>query len=101
MTISRGEIKGRILALVNKSPGYQGFFSDEKMDMFIQERLDYIASRMMFESGGWVRDLRYLDTTDNMVSIQIPQDIAVIHHVRFQISTFYQPLSVQRRPQKC
>lgn len=100
MTISRGEIKGKILSLVNKSPGYQGFFSDEKMDMVIQERLDYIATRMFFESPGWQRDLRYLDVPDNVVSVQIPQDVGVIHHVRYKISTWYQPLVYSDDPRQ-
>ncbi len=92
MTISRGEIKGKVLGLVNKVPGYQGFYSDPKMDDAIQDCLDYVASRMSFESPGWQRDLKYLDAPENMVSMEIPQDVMIIHHVRYKIATYYQPL---------
>lgn len=92
MTISRGEIKGEILSFLNKSPNYQGFYDDKKVDTTIQECFDYLASIMMFESDGWMLQIWELDTVSNQVSIDIPPDCAVINRVRYLIGPLYTPM---------
>ena len=92
MTISRGEIKGHIFSFLNKSPGYQGFYDDKKVDATIQECFDYLATIMMFESDGWMKQIWSLDTVSNQVTIDIPPDVAVIDHVRYLIGPVYTPM---------
>lgn len=93
MAITRGEIKGELLSFLNKSPGYQGFYDDKKMDVVIQECIDYISSKMMFEANGWMVQLWHLTTVSNQVSLIIPPDVAVINHVRYLVGPVYQPMT--------
>ncbi len=93
MAISRGELKGELLSFLNKSPGYQGFYDDKKMDVVIQECIDYLASRMMFEDSGWMAQLWYLPTVSNQTSIIIPADVAIINHVRYLVGPIYNPMT--------
>lgn len=93
MTISRAELKKQILSTLQLAPGYQGAYSDTAIDEAIQDSVDYIASKMFFMGDGWLKDVRYLDTTSGQVSIPIPNDIAIIDRVRYLVNTQYVPLN--------
>lgn len=83
------DIKKSILELVQKNPSYQGFFTDSKMEMMINEALDYISVNM-FEAGeGWLREIRYLDWSPNSRVLQIPSDVAIINNVRWLVGDVY------------
>lgn len=92
MTITRGALKGQILSLLNKTPGYQGFYDDSKMDPIIQECFDYVSTLMFFEGNGWQNVIKNVDTGTNTVSVRIPEDMTMIYHVRYLIDQIYQPL---------
>ena len=86
------EIKKSILLLVQKNPGYQGYFTDEKMTEHINEALDYIAVDMFQVGEGWLREIRYLDWVAGSRTILIPQDVAIINNVRWKQGDVFYPL---------
>jgi hypothetical protein len=86
------EIKANILEKVNKSPNYQGYFTDAKIKAMVNEALDYVAVDM-FEAGeGWLREIRYLDWQANTRVLEIPSDVAIINNIRWKVGDTYYPL---------
>lgn len=86
------EIKKSILLLVQKNPGYQGYFTDEKMNEHINEALDYISVDMFQTGEGWLREIRYLDWVSGSRVIEIPQDVGIINNVRWKQGDVFYPL---------
>ena len=93
MGISVAEIEGRVLRILQKSPGTQGFYSPEKVRDAVQESFDYVATKM-FDSaiGSWQRKIRYFDTVSGQATVDIPNDVAQIHVVRYQVGVSYVPI---------
>jgi hypothetical protein len=86
------EIRGNILEKVQKSPNYQGFFTDSKILNIVNEGMDFIAVDM-FEAGeGWLRDIRYLTWAPNSRVLEIPSDVAIINNIRWKVADGYYPL---------
>ena len=86
------EIKTNILEKVNKSPNYQGFFTDSKIISMINEGLDFVAVDM-FEAGeGWLREIRYLTWAANRRVCELPIDVAIINNIRWKNGDTYYPL---------
>lgn len=87
--ISRGELKGRILRLLNKTPNNQGYFTDDKINDAIQETLDFIATEMFMVDEGWQTKIQYFDTTENQIKIDLPPHISLIKEVRYLWGNVY------------
>jgi hypothetical protein len=86
------EIKAQVLEKVQKSPNYQGFFTDSKILNTVNEALDFISVDM-FEAGeGWLREIRYLTWQPNSRVLEIPSDVAIINNIRWKVLDTYYPL---------
>lgn len=93
MTTTIGELEGEVLEILQKSPGYSGFYTAKKVRMAIQECFDYVSSWMFdSETGNWLEDIIYKDTTAGDSVIPIDEDIAMIKVVRYKVNTLYVPL---------
>lgn len=92
MSISRGEVKGQILRILQKDGSYTGFYTDEKLNDAIQDCIDHIAVEMFFAGDGWLRKIAYLDSQAGASTIDLPPYIAVIDEVRYLVGNRYIPL---------
>ncbi len=97
MSVTYGELESDILELLQKSPGYSGFYTERKLRMAVQDCFDYVASHM-FDSitGGWVDSIVYLDTTSNQAKVELPGDFAMISTVRYLVNSLYVPLTYDK-----
>lgn len=91
--ISRGELKGRVLRLLNKTSQFRGFYADEKIDDSIQECLDFIATEMFFAGEGWQTKIELYDTQAGQLTIPVSPTIAMIKEVRYRYGNVYSVLS--------
>lgn len=92
MALSRGELKGKILRLLNKTAGYQGFYDDDKVNDVIEDCQDYVAAKMFSGGEGWMRRIYFVDTNGTDASYPIPPGIAIIEQLRYLIGNQYLPL---------
>lgn len=92
MPCARGEIKGKVLRLLNKSAAYPGFYEDETINDAIEEAVDFVATDMMSANEGWLTKIRYVDTEAGQLMIKIPTGVAVIQQVRYLFGPNYIPL---------
>ena len=93
MAVSVAELEGRVLRLLQKSAGYQGFFSPEKVRDAVQESFDMVATKMFdAATGAWQIKLRLWDTVAGQGTIDIPDDVAQIRVCRYLVGTTYVPL---------
>lgn len=92
MAITRGELKGSVLRLLNKTAAYTGFYEPETIDEAIQEAMDYLATEMFDANEGWLTKLRYITTSAGQVTIPIPDGVAMIQQVRYLFGPNYIPL---------
>ncbi len=92
MSLSRGELKGKVLRFLEKTAAHPGFYDDAKMNDAIQEALDYITVQMFMNTQGFFTKYIYLDTVGNQVSIDLPGNVALIGEVRYLIGDVYMPL---------
>lgn len=90
--ITRGQIKFEIWEKLNKSAQTKGFYTDSKVNLAIQESIDYVASMMFLHDEGWLHKIDYLDTQSNQLAIPIPQHIAMIAELRYLVGNVYLPL---------
>lgn len=93
MSLTRGEIAGRILRLVNKTASYPGFYTPAKIDDAIEEALDFIAVDMFIAGEGWQDKIKYLAASAGQVTIPLTADIAMIKEVRFLYGGEYLPMT--------
>ncbi len=93
MTTSRGQLKGTVLRFLNKTDRVRGFYSDAKLDDAIQEALDYVAVEMFVAGDGWLTKLMYFNTTNNLSSLTLPGNVALIREVRYKVGDTYYPLT--------
>jgi len=92
MAVTRGQIKADVLTMINKTSGFQGFSTDDKLNLAIQECLDYVAVEMMMVSEGWLNTIAYLDIAQNTRTVALPAGVAIILAVRLKKGTAYYPL---------
>lgn len=93
MSISRGEVKGQILRVLQKDGSYQGFYTDEKLNDAIQDCIDYISVEMFMAGDGWLRKIVTLDSAPNSCTVDLPAFVSVIDEVRYLVGNSYIPLT--------
>lgn len=97
MSLTRGDIKTKILTLVNKNSGYQGFMTDEKINDAIEDCLDYIAMHM-FEAGeGWFNRFESVTVPAGTFYVDLPTGCAIVNAVRYLIGSTYVDLKYDDR----
>ncbi len=84
--LSRGELRGKVLRFLNKTPDLPGYYTEEKMNDAITESLNYVAVEMFLAGEGWLTSYQYFNTVGGQTSVDIPGNIALIREVRYKIS---------------
>ncbi len=87
--LSRGELRGKVLRYLNKTPDLPGFYSPEKMNDAIDEALNYIAVEMFLAGEGWFTKYLFFDTQSGQTSVDIPGNVALIREVRYSVAEVY------------
>ena len=90
--LSRGELRGKVLRYMNKTPDLPGYYSESKVNDAIQEALNYIAVEMFLAGEGWLQKYLYFDTVGGQTSVDIPGNVALIREVRYKISDVWYSL---------
>lgn len=93
MMITRGEVRGMILRLLNKSAMHPGFYTTEKVNDAIEEAIDLIAVEMFMQDEGWLTKIKFYDLKANQISLDIDPSIAMIKEVRIKINNDFFPLA--------
>jgi len=98
MAITLGELERDVLELLQKEPGHQGYYTEQKCRAALQDCFDFVST-MMFDAqyGGWLDKLQYLDTTDGQVTVDLPKDMAQLKVVRYKIEGNYIPLGYDKQ----
>jgi hypothetical protein len=81
--MTRGELKGKILRVLNRSGATVGFYTDDKVNDAIEECLDYVAAEMFLADEGWQTKLQTMTIAAGQISLDIPMHMAMIKEVRF------------------
>lgn len=92
MALSRGELKGQILRMFNKTAQNPGPYSDGKLNDAVQEALDYVATEMFLADEGWQKKLRYVTTVAGQMKVDIPADVGIVQSLRYRVGDDYLPL---------
>lgn len=92
MAITFGGLKAKVLAILNKQSGYQGFFTTEKLNDAVNDSIDWCYANMMFVGKGWQSDILYVTTTPATESYTLNPDIVTIDAVRYKVGDTYQIL---------
>jgi hypothetical protein len=90
--LARGELRGRVLRFLNKTPSLPGYYTEAKVNDAIQETLNYIAVEMFLAGEGWLQKYIFLDTQAGQTSVDLPGNVAMIREVRYKVSDVYYPL---------
>lgn len=91
--ISRGQIKEKVRTVLNRSSAVKGFYTDERLEIAIEEAMDVIATQMFLAGEGWMTKYRTFDITTNQIFLPIDPDITLINEVAVLIGgTIYVPL---------
>lgn len=92
--LTRGEIKGRILRVLMKTPTTPGFYTDDSINDAIQEAIDFVNVEMFTVDEGWTTKLHYFDTTAIVPTLTLPvlPSMAIIKEVRVLFGLLYIPL---------
>jgi hypothetical protein len=86
-------LQTEVLQRLQKTPGYQGFYTADKVLSGLQESFDYVTAKMMeAASGEWRDEDRYYDTVSGDSLIAIDTDVCMIKVVRYLIGNVYVPL---------
>ena len=98
MAITVGDIERDVLEILQKSPGLvNSYYTEPKLRTAVQECFDYVTTLFFdAEYGGWVDDIKYLDTTAGHALVDLPKDIAQIKVVRYKINGVYVPLTYDK-----
>lgn len=103
--ITRGEIAGKILRVLQKTPQYQGFYTDDRINDAIEDCMDLIATEMFLAGEGWQNKMRPLRMESGAFSVRLPPDVVLLNAVRYLTQGAYVPLvysvpnnSVQMQP---
>ena len=92
MPMSRGELKGQVLRLLNKNAKFTGAYQDETLNDAIQEAMDYVATKMFIANQGWSDKIDYKTIAANCITVPIPETWAMIKEVRYKFGDIYVPL---------
>lgn len=92
MAITRGEIAGRILRLVNKTASNPGFYTADKISDSIEEALDFVAVEMFMAGEGWNNQIKYFDCVAGQITLPLSADVGMINEVRYLFAGEYLPL---------
>lgn len=90
--LTRGEIAGRILRLVNKTAAVPGFYTPQKINDSIEEALDFLAVEMFLAGEGWQDKMKFFTTVAGQITLPITGDVAMIKEVRYLFGGEYLPL---------
>lgn len=90
---TRGELKGKVLRLLNKTGATNGFYTDDKLNDAVQECIDFVAVEMFIADGGWQTKVGYLATQANQLSLDIPPHMAMIKELRYLVGGRYLPMA--------
>jgi hypothetical protein len=90
--LSRGELRGRVLRFLNKTPDLPGYYDEKKVNDAVQEALNFIAVEMFLAGEGWLQKYLYFDTSGGQTSVDIPGNVAMIREVRYRIADVYYSL---------
>ncbi len=100
MPITRGEIKGKVLRLLMKTPAYPGPYTDDTINDALTEAMDFVATEMFEANEGWLTKMRTYDTLPNQVTFPIPEGVAMIQMVRYLVGNVYMPLQYDDQSQQ-
>lgn len=89
MAVTLGELKGKVLRLLNKTASNPGFYTDAKISDAIEEAMDYVAVEMFLADEGWQKKQWPLDTESGQISLDLPEDLAMIDWVGYKIGDTY------------
>jgi hypothetical protein len=78
------DLKTKVLNHLQKETGYQGFFTDPKLQQAINESIDFAESIMFYEGSGWNREVLTIANVANAVNIALPDNIAVLDRILFK-----------------
>lgn len=93
MSRTLGELEGQVLQILQKSPGYQGFYTPEKVRDAVRESFDYVGSRMSDSAtGGWLDEVRHYDTVTGQSLVPLQDDIIMIKTARYLTGNVYTPI---------
>lgn len=90
--LSRGELRGKVLRYLNKTPDLPGYYSEAKVNDAISEALNYIAVEMFLAGEGWLQKYLYFNTEGGQTSVDLPGNIALIREVRYKVSDVWYSL---------
>lgn len=90
--ITKGQIKAKVLRLLNRSAKYKGAYTDEKLDDAIEDCMDYISTIQALANEGWNTRFKMFTTVDSQYSVEIPPDWMLINQVRYKVGDSYIPL---------
>lgn len=92
MALTRGEIAGRILRLVNKTASNPGFYTPAKVNDSIEDALDFLAVDMFLAGEGWQDKMKHFTTRAGQVALKLSADVAMVKEVRILFGGVYMPL---------
>jgi hypothetical protein len=92
MALTRGELKGKVLRLLNKTALNPGFYTDDKINEAIQEAMDFVACEMFVADEGWQKKIWSFNTSDGQLTLPLPEDIVMVEDVRYLIGDIYVPM---------
>lgn len=92
MAVALSTLKGDVLTLLSKTSGFQGFYSDEQVELAINDSLDYVYANMMFNGEGWLVTIGTLTTVAGQETVALPTGAVVVHQVRYLYEDVYKPL---------
>lgn len=99
--ITRGQLKQKVLTVLNRSGSVKGYNTDERLDQAIEEALDTIAIEMFGAGNGWLTQFRTYDITDGQLFLPIDQDVTLINEVAILVgSTVYVPMIYDEQRQQ-
>jgi hypothetical protein len=86
-------LQTKVLNILQKTPGYQGAYSDARVLDAIQDAFDYVAMWMFDACGGtWRETLGYLSPASGATDIAFPSDIVMIKELRYLVGNKYIPM---------
>ncbi len=93
-----GDVERDVLEILQKAPGTSGYYTEQKLRTALQECFDYVATKMFdAQTGGWLDDIRYFDTTTGDSVIKLPANMALLKVVRYKVNTAYVPLEYDKQ----
>lgn len=93
MTVTRGDLRTKILRYLNKTANYSGFYDTDKVSDAIEEALDFVAVNMFMAGEGWLTTIGYITTAAGDTSANFPTNAVLIREVRYKFGDVYVPLT--------